>query len=248
MATKKKSKAAAAVIVPAGPAPSAAELRKRLTVEIPHAKCELDHIDGWTLLIATILSAQSTDRTVNTVTPQLFAKWPTPAALASAPREEVEEVVHRTGFFRNKAKAIQGASLAIHTEHGDEVPRDLEELIKLPGVARKTANLVLGIVYRIASGIVVDTHVTRVSQRLALTIEKNPVKVEKALCAIFDQDHWIDIGHRILLHGRYVCLAKNPDCANCALADICPSKAIDPLGTWEDRAAHGRARIESGAV
>ncbi len=248
MATKKKSKAAAAVIVPAGPAPSAAELRKRLTVEIPHAKCELDHIDGWTLLIATILSAQSTDRTVNTVTPQLFAKWPTPAALASAPREEVEEVVHRTGFFRNKAKAIQGASLAIHTEHGDEVPRDLEELIKLPGVARKTANLVLGIVYRIASGIVVDTHVTRVSQRLALTIEKNPVKVEKALCAIFDQDHWIDIGHRILLHGRYVCLAKNPDCANCALADICPSKAIDPLGTWKDRAAHGRARIESGAV
>ena len=184
MATKKKSKAAAAVIIPAGPAPSAVELRKRLTVEIPEAKCELDHIDGWTLLIATILSAQSTDRTVNTVTPKLFATWPTPAALASAPREEVEEVVHRTGFFRNKAKAIQGASLAIHTEHGDDVPRDLDELIKLPGVARKTANLVLGIVYRIASGIVVDTHVTRVSQRLALTNEKNPVKVEKALCAI----------------------------------------------------------------
>ena len=106
----------------------------------------------------------------------------------------------------------------------------------------------LGIVYRIASGIVVDTHVTRVSQRLALTLEKNPAKVEQALCAIFAQEHWIDIGHRILLHGRYVCLAKNPDCANCALADICPSKAIDPLGTWEDRAAHGRARIESGAV
>ena len=248
MATKKKSKAAAAVIIPAGPAPSAVELRKRLTVEIPEAKCELGHIDGWTLLIATILSAQSTDRTVNTVTPKLFATWPTPAALASAPREEVEEVVHRTGFFRNKAKAIQGASLAIHTEHGDDVPRDLDELIKLPGVARKTANLVLGIVYRIASGIVVDTHVTRVSQRLALTNEKNPVKVEKALCAIFAQEHWIDIGHRILLHGRYVCLAKNPDCANCALADICPSKAIDPLGTWEDRAAHGRARIESGVV
>tara|TARA_R110002094_G_scaffold25005_18_gene37298 strand:+ start:181 stop:927 length:747 start_codon:yes stop_codon:yes gene_type:complete len=248
VATKKKSKAATPSIVPNGPAPSRAELLKRLTAAIPQPKCELDHTDGWTLLIATILSAQSTDRTVNTVTPLLFSKWPTPAALAAAPRHEVEEVVHRTGFFRNKAKAIQGASLAIHTEYGDEVPRDLESLIKLPGVARKTANVVLGIAYRIASGIVVDTHVTRVSQRLALTTEKNPEKVEKALCALFDQDHWIDIGHRILLHGRYVCLAKNPDCANCPLAEICPSRVGDPLGSWQDRAAHARQHIESGAV
>ena len=211
VATKKKSKAATPSIVPNGPAPSRAELLKRLTAAIPQPKCELDHTDGWTLLIATILSAQSTDRTVNTVTPLLFSKWPTPAALAAAPRDEVEEVVHRTGFFR-------------------------------------TANVVLGIAYRIASGIVVDTHVTRVSQRLALTTEKNPEKVEKALCALFDQDHWIDIGHRILLHGRYVCLAKNPDCANCPLAEICPSRVGDPLGSWQDRAAHARQHIESGAV
>jgi endonuclease-3 len=245
VATKKKSSKASPVVVPSGPPPSRADLLERLTVEAPVPKCELDHVDGWTLLIATILSAQSTDRTVNTVTPVLFDKWPTPAALASAPREEVEEVVHRTGFFRNKAKAIQGASLAIHTEHNDEVPRDLATLIKLPGVARKTANVVLGIAYRIPSGIVVDTHVTRVSQRLALTTEKNPEKVERALCELFDEDQWIDNGHRILLHGRYVCLAKNPDCANCALAEICPSRAADPLGSWQDRAEHARALIES---
>jgi len=220
--------------------------------QIPAPKCELDHVDGWTLLIATILSAQSTDRTVNTVTPVLFGKWPTiptdSGDTGSAPREEVEEVVHRTGFFRNKAKAIQGASLAIHTEHDDEVPRDLETLITLPGVARKTANVVLGIAYRIAAGIVVDTHVTRVSQRLALTTEKNPEKVERALCELFDQDQWIDSGHRILLHGRYVCLAKNPNCANCALAEICPSRTTDALGSWQDRAAHSRAHIESGGA
>lgn len=245
MATKKKSSKAAPVTVPLGPPPSREDLLERLTAEIPAPKCELDHVDGWTLLIATILSAQSTDRTVNTVTPLLFAKWPTPQALASAPREEVEEIVHRTGFFRNKAKAIQGASLAIHTEHNDEVPRDLESLITLPGVARKTANVVLGVAYRIASGIVVDTHVTRVSQRLALTTEKNPEKVEKALCELFDQGQWIDNGHRILLHGRYVCLAKSPDCANCALAEICPSRAADPLGSWNDRAEHARVQIES---
>ena len=247
VATKKKSKKAAPSIAPTGPAPSREDLLERLSAAIPEPKCELDHTDGWTLLIATILSAQSTDRTVNTVTPLLFSKWPTPAALASAPREEVEEVVHRTGFFRNKAKAIQGASLAIHTEHGDEVPRDLETLIKLPGVARKTANVVLGVAYGIASGIVVDTHVTRVSQRLALTTEKNAEKVEKALCELFDRDQWIDSGHRILLHGRYVCLARNPDCENCVLADVCPSRVSEPLGTWQDRAAHAREQIENGA-
>jgi len=235
---KKAAKKAAVTIAPSGPPPSREELLERLEQAIPKPECELDHTDGFTLLIATILSAQSTDRTVNTVTPVLFEKWPTPAALASAPREEVEEVVHRTGFFRNKAKNIQAASLAIHTEHGGEVPRDLETLITLPGVARKTANVVLGVAYGIASGIVVDTHVTRVSQRLALTTEKNAEKVERALCALFDRDQWIDSGHRILLLGRYVCLAKNPDCANCPINEICPSRVVDPLGPWQDRALH----------
>lgn len=248
VATKKKSKSTSATIEPHGPPPALDALQERLIATIPEPKCELDHVDGWTLLIATILSAQSTDRTVNTVTPVLFSKWPTPQALASAPREEVEEVVHRTGFFRNKAKAIQGASLAIHSEYGDEVPRDLETLIKLPGVARKTANVVLGVAYRIASGIVVDTHVTRVSQRLALTVEKNAEKVERDLCALFDKDQWIDAGHRILLFGRYVCLAKNPDCVNCPVADICPSRTDDALGSWQDRAQHAQARVEGGSV
>lgn len=229
------------------PAPTA-ELLARLAAAIPAPRCELDHSDGYTLLIATILSAQSTDRTVNTVTPTLFAKWPTPAALAAAPREEVEQVVHKTGFFRNKAKAIQGAALAIHQEHGGEVPRTLEQLVKLPGVARKTANVVLGVAYRIASGIVVDTHVTRVSQKLGLTAHKDAAKVEKDLCARFEQDQWIDVGHRILLLGRYLCLARSPDCANCPLNELCPSRDAEPLGPWQTRAAHVQSLLEDGAT
>ena len=209
----------------------------RLKTQYPDARCALDHGNPLELLVATILSAQSTDKMINTVTPELFERWPTPAALASAPREEVEHAVHRTGFFRNKAKSIQGAALAVHTEHGGEVPRDLETLVKLPGVARKTANVVLGIAYGIPAGIAVDTHVSRVSQRLALTAEKNPEKVERALCELLDQGEWIGTGHRILLLGRYVCLAKSPDCANCPVNELCPSADAAPLGPWEDRAA-----------
>ncbi|MFK7743129.1 MAG: endonuclease III [Planctomycetota bacterium] len=256
MAAKKKTRktrAPKAEPLPEGPPPERDALLTRLTAAIPEPRCELDHTDGYTLLIATILSAQSTDRTVNTVTPTLFATWPTPAELAAASREEVEQVVHKTGFFRNKAKSIQGAALAIHQDHDDEVPRDLDALIKLPGVARKTANVVLGVAYRIASGIVVDTHVTRVSRRLALTTSKDAAKVERDLCALFDRDDWIDAGHRLLLLGRYVCLAKNPDCANCPLHDICPSQngetfAIEALGTWQQRAQHAQARIDGGAT
>ena len=239
-AAKKAEKAAAQ---PVGPPPPLPDLLARLKAAIREPKCELDHTDAWTLLIATILSAQSTDKMINTVTPALFERWPTPAALASAPREEVEQAVHRTGFFRNKAKSIQGAALAVHTEHGGEVPRDLEALVKLPGVARKTANVVLGIAYGIPAGIAVDTHVSRVSQRLALTAEKNPEKVERALCELLDQDEWIGTGHRILLLGRYVCLAKSPDCANCPINELCPSADAAPLGPWEDRAAHTDALV-----
>ena len=226
-----------------GPPPPLPLLLTRLKAAIREPRCELDHQDAWTLLIATILSAQSTDKMINTVTPALFERWPTPAALASAPREEVEQAVHRTGFFRNKAKAIQGASLVIDAEHGGEVPRDLDALVELPGVARKTANVVLGIAYGIPAGIAVDTHVARVSQRLALTSEKNPEKVERALCELLDQDEWIGTGHRILLLGRYVCLAKSPDCANCPINELCPSRGAAPLGPWEDRAAHTDALV-----
>ena len=230
-----------------GPAANADELMRRLVEAIPEPRCELDHKDPWTLLVATILSAQSTDRTVNAVTPLLFAKWPTPEALAAAPREEVEAVVHRTGFFRNKAKAIQGASLAIHEQHGDEVPRDMAALLHLPGVARKTANVVLGIAYRIPSGIVVDTHVTRVSQRLGLTGAKVADKVEHDLCSQFPQDQWIDSGHRLLLLGRYVCLAKNPNCADCPVFELCPSRQGVALGDWQTRARHTQDIVTAGA-
>lgn len=228
---------------PAGPAPDRDELLRRLAAAIPEPRCELSHRDPWTLLIATILSAQSTDRTVNTVTPVLFEKWPTPLQLATAPRAEVEEVVHRTGFFRNKTKAIQGASLAIHERHGDEVPRDMPALLALPGVARKTANVVLGVAFGIPSGIVVDTHVMRVSRRLALSVQSTADKVEQDLCARFEQGHWIELGHRLLLLGRYVCVAKGPDCEHCPLADICPSRVTPASGPWQQRAENVRQLV-----
>jgi endonuclease III len=229
--------------VPAGPPADAAEVQRRLAIAIPQPRCELDHQDPWQLLIATILSAQSTDRTVNTVTPVLFQKWPTPEALATAPREEVEGVVHRTGFFRNKTKAIQGASLAIHTQHGGQVPRDMATLLQLPGVARKTANVVLGVAFRVPAGIVVDTHVMRTSQRLGLATATTADKVEQELCARFAKDQWIDIGHRLLLHGRYVCIAKGPKCEDCPLNELCPSRMAAPLGSWQDRAEHMRRTV-----
>jgi endonuclease-3 len=238
--TRKKPAATA----PAGPPADAGEVQRRLAAAIPQPRCELDHADAWQLLIATILSAQSTDRTVNTVTPVLFQKWPTPETLAAAPREEVEAVVHRTGFFRNKTKAIQGASQALVARHGGEVPRDMESLLQLPGVARKTANVVLGVAYRVAAGIVVDTHVMRTSQRLGLARATVADKVEQELCAHFPPDQWIDIGHRLLLHGRYVCLAKEPRCEDCPLNELCPSRMAAPLGSWQDRAEHMRRTID----
>ncbi len=222
-----------------------AEIVTRLSAAVPVPKCELDHRDPWTLLVATILSAQSTDRTVNTVTPVLFGKWPTPQALAAAPREEVEAVVHRTGFFRNKAKAIQGASLAIHEQFGDVVPREMQELLTLPGVARKTANVVLGVAFRVAEGVVVDTHVMRTSQRLGLSAAMQADKVEQDLCGTLPREQWIDMGHRLLLLGRYVCLAKGPECENCPINEQCASRIGPPLGTWQQRAEHFGKLVES---
>lgn len=213
---------------------------------MPEPRCELDHSDPWTLLIATILSAQSTDRTVNTVTPLLFQKWPTPQALAAAPREEVEAVVRRTGFFRNKAKAIQGASLAIHEQFGGEVPDTMAELLQLPGVARKTANVVLGVAFGKGEGIVVDTHVMRTSQRLGLTGAAQAEKIEQDLCAQFPREQWIAIGHRLLLLGRYICLAKGPVCEDCPVNELCESRAAAPIGSWQERADRVKQSIEAG--
>jgi endonuclease III len=219
------------------------DVRRRLERAMPKPECELEHRNAWQLVVATILSAQSTDKTVNRVTPTLFARYPTPAALGSADRADVEHLVRATGFFRNKAKAICEASRLIAERHGGEAPRTLEELIELPGVARKTANVVLGTAYGISSGMAVDTHATRVSQRLELTHDGDAVKIERDLCALFPESTWIDMSHRLILHGRYVCLSRKPDCPACPLNELCPSAQAKPEGTWTTRAKREGERI-----
>lgn len=234
---------------PLAPGRSDGRVFERLRVAIPEPYCELDHENAWQLLVATILSAQSTDKTINRVTPELFARWPGPRELADAPLEQIEEVVRPTGFYRNKAKAIRGAAEEILARFGGDVPRTLEELTTLPGVARKTANVVLGTAFGLASGIAVDTHVGRVSRRLGLTAASDPVKVEAALSAAIPRDAWVDDGHRLLLHGRYVCLAKTPRCGSCPLNECCPSAEALPTGSWSTRAANEAETVGSrGAV
>lgn len=197
-------------------------IEERLAAERPNPLVELDFKSAWELLVATILAAQSTDKMINTITPVLFARWPGPHDLAKADLADVEEVVKSSGFFRQKAKTIVNAAQAIVAMGGD-VPTEIDELVKVPGVGRKTANVVLGSAYRIASGMVVDTHVTRVSGRLGLTTETDPEAIEDDLCKLFPKSSWIDTSHRLVLHGRYVCKAKKPACGSCVLADICPS-------------------------
>jgi endonuclease III len=226
--------------------PNAIAVAARLERAIPEALCELRFGNAFELLIATILSAQSTDKMVNTVMPELLARFPTPQGLAAADQEEVEQLVKRTGFFRNKAKAIRGAAAQLVEQHGGEVPRTLESLVELPGVARKTANVVLGTAYRIPTGFVVDTHVTRVAQRLALSAESDPVRIEQTLCELVPRDKWIDTGHRMVLHGRYTCLARTPMCSDCPLNELCPSRLAPAAESWETRAAHEATRVSVG--
>ena len=224
----------------------AAGVHTRLSSALPEPPCELDFTNAWQLLVATILSAQSTDKMVNKVTPALFARWPTPAALAAAEQEDVEVVVKATGFFRNKAKAIRGAAARIVAQFGGEVPRTVAEITTLPGVARKTANVVLGTAYRIASGVTVDTHAGRVARRLELTEHDNPEKVEADLMRLFPEEAWIDTGHRLVLHGRYICLARKPRCGACPLAELCSSREAElPTTPWPDRASTARKTILS---
>ena len=187
----------------------------------PYAVCALHHKSAWQLLIATILSAQCTDVRVNLVTPALFKTFPTPKAMAAASLPELEEMVRTTGFFRNKAKSLQGAGRIITEEFGGKVPKTMPELLRIPGVARKTANVVLGTWFHIADGIVVDTHVLRISHRLALTRETTPEKVERDLMRLIPQSQWIDFTHRIISHGRSVCIARKPRCADCPLEPLC---------------------------
>jgi endonuclease-3 len=210
--------------VPASALPAhAAEVRSRLQRLYPDAHCELDHRNAWELLVATILSAQCTDRRVNMVTPHLFAAYPAPAALAKAKREDVEEIIRSTGFFRSKAKSVIGMAGAITDHHRGQVPRTMAELVTLPGVGRKTANVVLGNAYGVDEGIVVDTHVARLSQRLGLTKHTDPSKIEQDLMRLFPRQGWTMLPHLLITHGRRICEAKKPRCEACALADICPS-------------------------
>ncbi len=199
------------------------EIIRRLRTAHPDACCELEHEDALQLLVATILSAQCTDERVNKVTPALFEAYPTAQAFAEADREELEEAVRSTGFYRNKAKNIQGAAQRIVTEYDGEVPDEMDDLLTLPGVARKTAGVVLGVWYDKAEGVVVDTHVKRLANRLGLTEQSTPEKIERDLMALVPQDEWIDLSHLLIFHGRRVCNARKPDCANCILADLCPA-------------------------
>lgn len=190
----------------------------------PDATCALAHENPYQLLIATILSAQCTDAVVNIVTKTLFARYPTPKDLAYANPAEIEQEIRPTGFFRNKTKSIMGASKKIVEEFGGEVPRTMEQLLTLPGAARKTANVVLGTAFGIASGVVVDTHVQRLSNRLDLTKNEDPKKIEQDLMKILPQDRWIHFSHQMIWHGRRVCVARKPRCIDCNLEKICYSK------------------------
>lgn len=198
----------------------------RLRRLYPDAKCALDHQDAYQLLCATILSAQCTDARVNLVTPALFARYPTPEALARAPQPEVEAIIRPTGFFRNKAKSLIGMAQALVAEHRGQVPRTMEELRLLPGVGRKTANVILGNAYGINEGITVDTHVARVSCRLGLTRSDDPVRIERDLMPLFPRQNWALLSHLLIFHGRQVCLARRPHCGECVLADVCPSSQV----------------------
>ncbi len=204
----------------------ARRLIRLLQEHYPDPQCALTHDNPLQLLVATILSAQCTDVRVNMVTPALFARFPDAPALANAPLPQLEKLIQSTGFFRNKAKNIKAACRAIVDEHGGELPQELDALVKLPGVGRKTANVVLGSGFGIPSGVVVDTHVGRLSIRLGLTKQTDPVKVERELNALVPQDHWIDFSHELILHGRAVCDARKPRCGACALLEHCPQIGV----------------------
>jgi endonuclease III len=193
----------------------------------PNPECTLIHKNPLQLLVATILSAQCTDKRVNLVTPQLFKKYKTAASLADADPSELSDIIRSTGFFNSKTKNIMNACADIVNKHKGKVPRTMEELVELPGVGRKTANVVLGNAYGITSGIVVDTHVTRLSWRLGLsTHPKNAVKIERELCEKVPQEEWINISHRLILHGRAICSARKPKCSECHLEPLCPKRGV----------------------
>jgi endonuclease III len=198
----------------------------RLRKAYPDAHCSLNYSSPLELLVATILSAQCTDERVNLVTPDLFRKYRRADDFIKVEQSELEQEIRSTGFYRNKAKAIQGACRLIVERHGGRVPASLDELLELPGVARKTANVVLGNAFGISSGVVVDTHVGRLSQRLGLTAHEQPEKIERDLIELVPQKEWVDFAHLLIYHGRAVCKARKPECAGCVLEDLCPSSLL----------------------
>ncbi len=211
---------------------------QRLDQRYPNVKCALHHNSAWEMLVATILSAQCTDARVNMVTPILFKKYPTPAHFAALKPEELEPDIRSTGFFRNKSKSVVGAARKIVNDFGGEVPHTMEELLTIPGAARKTANVVLGSWFGIADGVVVDTHVQRITRRLELTKNEDAPKIEQDLMKVIPRNKWIDFSHQIIHHGRAICIARKPKCAECPLEDLC--HAADK--TWSTVEIHKSAK------
>ena len=205
----------------------ARKLLRKLKSLFPEADCTLDHLNPFQLLVATVLSAQCTDKRVNQITPALFRRFPTPQSFADAQLEAIEEAVQSTGFYHNKAKNIQALSRMLIERFGGEVPNALDALITLPGVGRKTANVVLGNAFGIVSGVVVDTHVGRLARRLGLSAETDPAKVERDLTRLFPKKEWVGISHRLILLGRSACTARNPNCPHCPVADLCPGNSVE---------------------
>lgn len=231
--------------IPAALRTRARAIERRLRRAQPDPKVELDHADAWQLLVATILAARSNDRTINQITPTLHARWPTPAALARAPQAAVEAVVKPSGFFRTKATALRRTAAAVVADFGGRVPRTMAELCTLPGVGRKTANVLIASGFGEGGGIIVDLHVTRLVARLGLVHDDDPVRIEALLCALLPPRHWALAGHRMVLHGRHVCTARKPRCSHCPLAELCPSAAQAPAGRWTERAAWEQVVTES---
>ena len=204
----------------------APEIYRRLSQAYPDAKCALDHRNPYELIVATILSAQCTDKRVNMVTPALFEKYPEAARLAGANPEELQEMIKSTGFFRNKTKSLLGMSAAVVEKHGGAIPDTMDDLVQLPGVGRKTANVVLGNAFDRDEGVVVDTHVTRLSNRLGLSRQSDPVRIEQDLMALFPRDQWTMLAHLLISHGREICDARRPLCEKCVVNQLCPSSRV----------------------
>jgi len=236
-ATKTAKKKAASTYDPVAPA-RVNEILKRLDQTYPAATCALRHKSAWELLVATILSAQCTDVRVNMVTPSLFAKYPTPRDFARLEPEQLEPEIRSTGFFRNKSKSLVGAARKLISEFGGEVPSEMDKLLTLPGVARKTANVVLGTWFKKEEGVVVDTHVHRISRRLELTRETDAQKIEQDLMRVIPRKNWTDFAHQVIWHGRQLCIARKPKCAECPLENVC--HAADK--TWSTVEIHSSAK------